>query len=273
MRPTFRNPVITGAAGEDHGDPFIIKYLDAFYLYHTGDTAGRRGVSVHRSADLVHWEFAGYALEAAESGWAWSDLWAPEVVYERGVFYMYISATRRRTHGEAVKWQRGEGAEAGRRVGVARATHPLGPFVWDEHPLLDCWSIDAHPFRDDDGTMWLFYNVRTEDDPTWDGLAGTGTVVERLVDADRVAGRPRIASRCTAAATSRRTSTQSAAPARAASPVRGRSGTTTPSSVDAEPSAAPATTASSSAPMRRRRTSSITATSATPPAARCSSTG
>ena len=65
MRPTFRNPVITGAAGEDHGDPFIIKYLDAFYLYHTGDTAGRRGVSVHRPADLVHWEFAGYALEAA----------------------------------------------------------------------------------------------------------------------------------------------------------------------------------------------------------------
>jgi len=192
MTPTFRNPVITGAPGEDHGDPFIIKYLDAFYLYHTGDTAGRRGVSVHRSADLVHWEFAGYALEAAESGWAWSDLWAPEVVYERGVFYMYISATRRRTHGEAVKWQRGEGAEAGRRVGVARATHPLGPFVWDEHPLLDRWSIDAHPFRDDDGTMWLFYNVRTEDDPTWDGLAGTGTVVERLVDADRVAGRPRI---------------------------------------------------------------------------------
>ena len=43
---TFTNPVIAGAPGEDHGDPFIIKYLDAFYLYHTGDTSGRRGVSV-----------------------------------------------------------------------------------------------------------------------------------------------------------------------------------------------------------------------------------
>ena len=188
MTGTFANPVIAGAPGEDHGDPFIIKYLDAFYLYHTGDTAGRRGVSVHRSADLVHWEFAGYALEAAASGWAWSDLWAPEVVYERGVFYMYISATRQRAGGEHVKWQRGEGAEAGRRVGVARARDPLGPFVWDEHPLLDRWSIDAHPFRDDDGTMWLFYNVRTEDEPGWAGLKGTGTVCERLLGAGRVDG-------------------------------------------------------------------------------------
>jgi hypothetical protein len=32
---TFVNPVIAGAAGDDRGDPFIIKYLDAFYRYHT----------------------------------------------------------------------------------------------------------------------------------------------------------------------------------------------------------------------------------------------
>ena len=45
---TFRNPVIRGAPGDDHGDPFIIKYLDSFYLYPTRETYGRRGVSVHR---------------------------------------------------------------------------------------------------------------------------------------------------------------------------------------------------------------------------------
>jgi GH43 family beta-xylosidase len=188
MTGTFRNPVIAGAGGADHGDPFIIKYLDAFYLYHTGDTSGRRGVSVHRSHDLVHWEFVGYALEAAESGWAWSDLWAPEVVYERGVFYMYISATRQRVGDEWVPWQRGEGAEAGRRLGLARATSPVGPFEWDDEPLLDRWSIDGHPFRDDDGTMWLFYNVRTEDQPAYNGLPGTGTVCGRLIAPDRVDG-------------------------------------------------------------------------------------
>jgi beta-xylosidase len=153
---TFVNPVIDGAPGEDHGDPFIIKYLDSFYLYHTGDTAGRRGVSVHRSHDLVHWEFQGYALEATDTGWAWPDLWAPEVVYERGRFYVYLSATRG-LGGEGPDSLRArDGAETGRRLGVARGTDPLGPFVVDDEPLLDQCSIDGHPFRDDDGSMWLF---------------------------------------------------------------------------------------------------------------------
>src|SRR5919202_6456612 len=105
---------------------------------------------------------------------------------------MYISATRQRAEGEMVPWQRGEGAEQGRRLGLARATSPLGPFVWDDEPLVDRWSIDGHPFRDDDGTMWLFYNVRTEDEPGWNGLPGTGTVCDRLREPDRLAGRSSI---------------------------------------------------------------------------------
>jgi GH43 family beta-xylosidase len=189
---TFVNPVIDGAAGEDHGDPFIIKYLDSYFLYHTGDTHGRRGIAVHRSQDLVNWEFQGYALEPADSGWAWTDLWAPEVVYERGTFYMYLSATRKLDADPLDRWQTGEGAESGRRLGVARATEPLGPFVVDELPLVDAWSIDGHPFRDDDGSMWLYYNVRTQDWPGYDGPPGTGTVCDRLVAPDRLAGRPAV---------------------------------------------------------------------------------
>lgn len=189
-RKTFRNPVIAGDPGTDHGDPFVIKHLDAFYLYHSGETAGRRGISVHRSSNLVDWEFQGYALEPAESGWAWSDLWAPEVVYERGTFYMYFSATRKRAPGRpATQWQQGEGDDGARRLGIARATSPAGPFVPDEQPLLDSWSIDGHPFRDDDGTMWLFYNTLTEELGI-DALRGTGTVCDRLVAPDRLAGHP-----------------------------------------------------------------------------------
>lgn len=186
---TFRNPVLTGPDA-DHGDPFVIKFLDWFYLYHTGETSGRRGVSVHRSRNLVDWEFKGYALHAADSGWAWTDLWAPEVVYERGVFYMYISATHRRSDVvDGGRWDEGEGDDAGRRLGLARATDPLGPFVWDDQPLVGEWSIDGHPFRDDDGTMWLFYNVRN--DATRVGEAnGTGNVCDRLLSMDRLEGKP-----------------------------------------------------------------------------------
>jgi GH43 family beta-xylosidase len=189
MPLTFRNPVIAGAPGEDHGDPFAIKFLDWFYLYHTGETYGRRGVSVHRSRDLVEWEFMGFALEAAEDGWGYSDLWAPEVVYERGVFYMYISATRR-LEGEGGRWDLGPGDDDSRRVGLARATDPLGPFVWDKEPLTEGWSIDGHPFRDDDGSMWLFYNIRSEETRAANGAWGTGTVCDRLLAPDRVEGGP-----------------------------------------------------------------------------------
>jgi GH43 family beta-xylosidase len=186
---TFMNPVISGVAAADHGDPFIIKYLDSFYLYHTGDTSGRRGVSVHRSDDLVNWEFEGYALEAADSGWAWSDIWAPEVVYGQGIFYMYVSATHRRSGGPGGRWDEGEGDDSGRRLGLARSTTPLGPFVWDDEPLVDTWSIDGHPFRDDDGSMWLFYNVRS-DETRYRSARGTGTVCDRLLAADRLEGNP-----------------------------------------------------------------------------------
>ena len=191
MSSTFRNPVISGAPGEDHGDPFVIRYLDSFYLYHSGETAGRRGISVHRSTDLVHWEHQGYALVAAETGWAWTDLWAPEVLYERGTFYMYVSATRRRAaDADPEPWQQGEGDEHGRRLGVARSTSPTGPFVVDEAPLLEQWSIDGHPYRDDDGSTWLFYNVRTADLDVPNALPGTAIVCDRLLAPDRLAGRP-----------------------------------------------------------------------------------
>jgi GH43 family beta-xylosidase len=188
---TLRNPIISGTFGDDHGDPFIVRYLDSYFLYHTGDTSGRRGVSVHRSNDLVSWEFLGFALEAAPSGWAWSDLWAPEVVYERGTFYMYVTATSRYSGRAGGRWQAGEGDDAGRRLGVARATDPAGPFVWDEEPLIDHWSIDGHPFRDDDGAMWLLYNVRNEHTSYPDGSPGTGIVCDRLLAPDRLRGRPR----------------------------------------------------------------------------------
>lgn len=188
---TFRNPVIAGAPADDHGDPFVIKFLGWFYLYHTGETYGRRGVSVYRSRDLVEWEPLGFALDAAESGWAYSDLWAPEVVYERGTFYMYVSATTRRTGGgHGGRWDQGPGDDESRRVGLARATDPAGPFTWDDEPITREWSIDGHPFRDDDGTMWLFYNIRSEATRGPGGVVGTGTVCDRLLAPDRVEGDP-----------------------------------------------------------------------------------
>ncbi len=179
---TFVNPVITDTVGRDHGDPFVLRYLDEYFLYHTTDD-GDRGVSVHRSHDLVHWEFAGYALEAGgPDSWAQTDLWAPEVMYWHGTFYMYVSGT--------VFAPNGHGNDTRRRQGVARAQNPLGPFVLDPEPLVrDHYSIDGHPFQDEDGSLWLFYNIRG-DEVTFNGKPGSGNVVDRLLDPGTLEGNP-----------------------------------------------------------------------------------
>jgi beta-xylosidase len=179
MPSRFTNPAIGGAGGADHGDPFVLRHQGEYFLYHTTDD-GDRGISVHRSRDLVRWSFAGHALEPA--GWAQTDIWAPEVVHAGGEFLMYVSGTTLAPDGT--------GVEAERRQGLARARDPLGPFRWDEAPLVrDTWSIDGHPFRAADGSEWLFYNVRTAE-TGFDGHPGSGNVVDRLLAPDRLAGAP-----------------------------------------------------------------------------------
>jgi GH43 family beta-xylosidase len=179
----FTNPVVADDDGRDHGDPFVLRHLDQYFLYHTTDD-GDRGISVLTSTDLVDWTFRGYALEGGGPGhWAQTDLWAPEVMYWQGMFYMYVSGT--------ALGEDGEGVEALRRQGLACATTPLGPFRLEDEPLVsDVWSIDGHPFQDEDGSLWLYYNIRTES-TMFGGRPGSGTVADRLLTPGRLAGDPR----------------------------------------------------------------------------------
>jgi GH43 family beta-xylosidase len=185
----FVNPILDAGQTADHGDPFVLEFLGEYFLYHSGPD----GIDVYRSADLMSWEPAGVALTGAEPGhWAEVELWAPEVVYRDGEFQMYVAATSR--GGAAWNAGKAHGANGGddeaRRQGVARSRTPLGPFVWDPQPLLDHWSIDGHPFLDDDGSEWLFYNVRNDDTRHAGGATGSGTVVDRLLPDGRLAGAP-----------------------------------------------------------------------------------
>jgi len=178
----FINPVVTDGGPRDHGDPFVLRHLDRYYLFHTTDD-GDSGISVHESADMVHWTFRGFALDPGPPGhWAETDLWAPEVLHRHGTFFMYVAGTR--------MGPGGEGVESERRQGLARASSPLGPYVLDPEPLVtDVWSIDGHPFEDEDGCLWLFYNVRT-DATRFRGKPGSGTVVDRLLAPDQLEGDP-----------------------------------------------------------------------------------
>jgi beta-xylosidase len=141
--PTFTNPVYDG----DAPDPQAIRVGTDWYLFHTN--AGGRNVPVLRSPDLVTWNAGGDALPTLGAWAAPGKTWAPEVIAlapDRYVLYYTAAA-----------------AAAGVQcIGRAVASAPEGPYVDDAVEPLVCQaaeggSIDASPFRDTDGSLYLLW--------------------------------------------------------------------------------------------------------------------
>lgn len=139
----FTNPVVR----TDAPDPQAIRVDDTWYLFHTN--AGGRDVPVLSSPDLVDWTPIGDALPELP-GWADAGkTWAPEAIQlapDRFLLYYTVA-----------------GRESGRQcVGRAVASAPQGPYRDDSAGPLICQaelggSIDASPFRDTDGSLWLLW--------------------------------------------------------------------------------------------------------------------
>lgn len=172
MLTHYKNPVFD----QYMADPFVLQHEGRYYAYGTGSLSPEgRPFPVLHSTDLVNWQQHGWALIPPGG----DEFWAPEVAYHDGVFYLYYSA-----HGI-------DGND--HQLRVATSTNPLGPFE-DAGRLLvpdQPFSIDAHPFRDQDGQWYLFYSqdFLTLDDPY---RVGTGIVVDRLVDMFTLAGESRV---------------------------------------------------------------------------------
>lgn len=134
---TYRNPLLPD---REIADPDVIFVKGKYYLYPTSDG---KGYEVFVSDDLVHWERKALAFDDPRGG----D-WAPEVLENKagdGKFYLYYTdnATNA-THGLMRK-----------QIGVAVADNPLGPF--EDRAVLAPNAIDADPFRDGDGKLYLYY--------------------------------------------------------------------------------------------------------------------
>ena len=179
--PTFQNPVIK----RDFPDPGIILAGDTYFAYSTN--AAGRNVPVASSADLITWDSLGDAMPALPS-WAklgGSFIWAPEVMEINGLYNLYFTA---------------RDEEADRQcIGVAVSDQPEGKFRDESDTPLICQveeggSIDASPFRDADGTLFLYWKNDGNccNQPTYiyvqemneDGLALLGEPI-RLVRNDR----------------------------------------------------------------------------------------
>lgn len=169
----YTNPVLARPQGV--ADPHILKYNGEYYLYATGDP-----IRAYHSTDLVNWTEIGPVLHGSRAPDAWNqaDVWAPEVVYRNGRFYLYYTASR-----ASPDWRVGEMA---RRVGVGVSDSPRGPFTDVGRPVTPGWAIDGHLFRDPDGGRdYFFFSYLYEP-----RLPGAGIVVDTMPSLLQTAGTP-----------------------------------------------------------------------------------
>ncbi len=175
----YRNPVFPGYLA----DPFVFKSNGVYYAIGSGGTPDRDaepGVfDTLSSPDLVDWVLTGRALKALPSEYG-DTYWAPEIVFIDGRFWMFYSVgfEDRMHHLRVAVGDRADGLyeDTG-----AQLTNPFYcPF-----------AIDPSPFRDEDGSMYLFY-ARDFLDTEEGSRIGTGIVVDRLLSTSELAGDPRV---------------------------------------------------------------------------------
>lgn len=133
---TYTNPVVAGA------DPDVLYYDGTYYLYNR-ISAGNAVFSVSTSPDLVHWT-ARRTVFWHTNGAETRSYMSPNVFYHDGVFYLFYAALNK--NGE-------------NRVWYATATSPYGPFLPQaaQKPLHDIAEIGGHPYRDDDGRLYMSF--------------------------------------------------------------------------------------------------------------------
>lgn len=137
---TYRNPLDIQIPGdgkvESCADPSVIYGQDSYwYMYCTTDPLNGQdrnasgGLNFHfiptlRSHDMVHWTYVGDAF-AARPGWVADDagLWAPNVEYFNGQYYLYYTASWTDAGGSA--------------IGVATGPTPVGPWTDSGAPVVE----------------------------------------------------------------------------------------------------------------------------------------
>ena len=118
LTPSIHSTAIKPGAG---ADPWVLQYGDYYYLLYT--TGG--DVQVTRSSNLAQWAESGTVVYTPPSGY--TDVWAPELHYINGQFYIYVAMA-----------QNGDNASHHVLQGMS-TTDPLqrfnvslsGPFVFD----------------------------------------------------------------------------------------------------------------------------------------------
>jgi beta-xylosidase len=135
-------------------DAFVLPHGGEFLAYSTNDGAN---VPVAVSHNLTDWTVLTdpadpkrkYDAMPRMAAWAKEGFtWAPEVLELNGKYLLYYTASARHENSQC--------------VGVAVAADPKGPFVDSNPGPIVCQTklggtIDASPFKDGDGSLYLYF--------------------------------------------------------------------------------------------------------------------
>ena len=135
-------------------DAFVLAHAGEFIAYSTNDGPN---VPVAVSRNLRQWTVLtdpadpkrNYDAMPRLGGWAKEGFtWAPEVLELNGKYLLYYTASARRENMQC--------------VGVAVAADPKGPFIDSTSGPIVCQTklggtIDASPFKDTDGSLYLYF--------------------------------------------------------------------------------------------------------------------
>ncbi len=170
-------------------DPFVVAAGSQFIAYGTNDGIN---LPMLASRDLVNWAPVGdpanpgKRLDGMPTLAPWvkeGRTWAPEVMQIGRKWHLYYTANHRKRDGQC--------------VGVAVADRPTGPFRDNSAEPMVCQfelggTIDANPFRDADGKLYLYFksdgNRIRRGTALWgqrmsaDGLSVVGRAVEMSKD-------------------------------------------------------------------------------------------
>ncbi len=84
----------------------------------------------------------GEALHMRDVKWVDKQMWAPDVAYKNGTYYLYFPARDK---------------DGIFHIGVASSSEPIGPFKAEDNYIEGSWSIDPAVLVDDDDKAYIYY--------------------------------------------------------------------------------------------------------------------
>lgn len=144
------NPIVNGW----YADPEARFYNGRYYIYVTKSFSSyneQMNIDAFSSEDLIHWEKHPDIIDMRGYPYIYRAVWAPTIIEKNGRYYLIFASNDIQSNDET------GGLE------IAVSDSPTGPFV--NHigrTLVDKFinyaqPIDAHLFKDDDRTIYLYY--------------------------------------------------------------------------------------------------------------------